>query len=360
MDRVNEILIQNKPPQPNMPVQEVYPEAGIGALENVVSGAPRQTMIANQPHMLAYINPQEEALIQSQRGGMPAFEGPGGVPAYWSWTDPSSWGDGKGYTGNSVVGKTVANAFSSTKNAVVDTVKEVATLGAADTATYNNGGGGGDTNYTVTSGDTLSDIATANDMSVGEIQAANPAITDTDFIQTGQILDLSGAGSGSATYAGGVGTGGIGSEPADVGGAPVVPVALNDVETILARDYGWTDNGDGTLTDTNGNIYNNGGPEPDRSFIPAPVVPAPVVPYGAGSLPGDFEATGTSPAPVVPAPVVPTGGDQGVDAEAFSTVGTRVGTIVPLNDVLTPAEIAAANFEAEVAAREVEPLAQIQ
>ena len=63
MDRVNEILIQNKPPQPNMPVQEVYPEAGIGALENVVSGAPRQTMIANQPHMLAYINPQEEALI---------------------------------------------------------------------------------------------------------------------------------------------------------------------------------------------------------------------------------------------------------------------------------------------------------
>jgi hypothetical protein len=57
-------------------------DRGMGALGNVISGAPRQTEIMGQPHMLAYINPQEEALIQSQRSGMPAFEGPGGVPAY--------------------------------------------------------------------------------------------------------------------------------------------------------------------------------------------------------------------------------------------------------------------------------------
>ena len=44
---------------------------------------PRQTEIMGQPHMLAYINPQEEALIQSQRGGMPALEGPEGVPAFY-------------------------------------------------------------------------------------------------------------------------------------------------------------------------------------------------------------------------------------------------------------------------------------
>ena len=76
MDRVNAIVQKNQMPQAMMGQPEpAYPDAGIGALENVVSGAPRQTEIMGQPHMLAYINPQEEALIQSQRGGMPALEG---------------------------------------------------------------------------------------------------------------------------------------------------------------------------------------------------------------------------------------------------------------------------------------------
>jgi hypothetical protein len=74
-------------------------DRGMGALGNVISGAPRQTEIMGQPHMLAYINPQEEALIQSQRSGMPAFEGPGGVPAFWTLTEPSTWFDGGGYQG---------------------------------------------------------------------------------------------------------------------------------------------------------------------------------------------------------------------------------------------------------------------
>ncbi len=41
---------------------------------------PRQTMIEDQPHMLAYINPQEEMMLRRMGGtGQP---GPGGVPAY--------------------------------------------------------------------------------------------------------------------------------------------------------------------------------------------------------------------------------------------------------------------------------------
>jgi hypothetical protein len=84
-------------------------DRGMGALGNVISGAPRQTEIMGQPHMLAYINPQEEALIQSQRSGMPAFEGPGGVPAYAFW------------------------------DRVKDTWKEVTSGGKADTETYNSG-----------------------------------------------------------------------------------------------------------------------------------------------------------------------------------------------------------------------------
>ena len=95
-------------------------DRGMGALGNVISGAPRQTEIMGQPHMLAYINPQEEALIQSQRSGMPAFEGPGGVPAYAFW------------------------------DRVKDTWKEVTSGGKADTETYNSGGGGGKTTTTPT------------------------------------------------------------------------------------------------------------------------------------------------------------------------------------------------------------------
>ena len=41
---------------------------------------PRETNIANQPHRLAYINPEEEMMLKAQGGsGMP---GPGGIPAY--------------------------------------------------------------------------------------------------------------------------------------------------------------------------------------------------------------------------------------------------------------------------------------
>jgi len=51
---------------------------------------PRQTMIANQPHMLAYINPGEEMMLRDMGGtGQP---GPGGVPAY----PPGGYGGGFG------------------------------------------------------------------------------------------------------------------------------------------------------------------------------------------------------------------------------------------------------------------------
>ncbi len=75
------------PPTP--PAPEPNPMAGgIGGgaplmppLAMMGGGAvPRKTMIANQPHMLAYINPGEEMMLRDMGGtGQP---GPGGVPAY--------------------------------------------------------------------------------------------------------------------------------------------------------------------------------------------------------------------------------------------------------------------------------------
>jgi murein DD-endopeptidase MepM/ murein hydrolase activator NlpD len=87
--------------------------------------------------------------------------------------------------------------------------------------TDGGGGGGGDdggndnnNSTTVQAGDTMSEIAEANNMSVEELAAANN-ITNVDQIQVGQTLDLSGANSGSSTYNNGVGAGGIGSNNND-------------------------------------------------------------------------------------------------------------------------------------------------
>ena len=104
MDRVNAIVQKNQMPQ--VAPEPVYPDAGMGALENVVSGAPRQTEIMGQPHMLAYINPQEERMLRDAGGaGLP---GPDGVPAYWFHSD-----DGPSFSESvSKASDSVSNFFS--------------------------------------------------------------------------------------------------------------------------------------------------------------------------------------------------------------------------------------------------------
>ena len=68
-----------------------------GAFANMV---PRQTMIRDQPHMLAYINPTEEQMLRDMGGsGMP---GPDGVPAYdHNWL----------HSGAQKVGGAISNTF---------------------------------------------------------------------------------------------------------------------------------------------------------------------------------------------------------------------------------------------------------
>ena len=72
MNRVNAIRSGNQP-QPQPQSQGQY-----GAFAEMV---PRQTEIMGQPHMLAYINPEEEQALRDMGGsGLP---GPDGVPAYY-------------------------------------------------------------------------------------------------------------------------------------------------------------------------------------------------------------------------------------------------------------------------------------
>jgi len=145
-----------------------------GALESI----PRLTTINGQPHMLAYINPEEEGLIQEYRENTPPIVGPNGVPAYGWFSDTFGGGssstpaassnddddDGPGFfesIGNAItsVGSAISNTVSSAVDYVSDAgsaaietisniasnvgsvasdvVTEVVTLGAADTQTFN-------------------------------------------------------------------------------------------------------------------------------------------------------------------------------------------------------------------------------
>ena len=97
MDRVNAIMQQNQMSQNMMAApqpQPSYPDAGIGELDNVVSGVPRQAELMNQPHMLAYINPQEEQMLRDAGGA--GIAGPDGIPVYgWvsdTWSEIKSGG----------------------------------------------------------------------------------------------------------------------------------------------------------------------------------------------------------------------------------------------------------------------------
>jgi len=95
---------------------------------NMGGSVPRETNIAGQRHSLAYINPFEEDLLNTQyRGGegqpVPPFAGPGGVPAYPSVDD--------GY-GNK---KTTEERVAAPSNRVV---REVTGPGKDDIKTVSN------------------------------------------------------------------------------------------------------------------------------------------------------------------------------------------------------------------------------
>lgn len=52
-------------------------------LGSMMATAPRRTNIMGEPHMLAYINPQEEMVLRQMGGsGLP---GPSGIPSYFQF-----------------------------------------------------------------------------------------------------------------------------------------------------------------------------------------------------------------------------------------------------------------------------------
>ena len=154
-----------------------------GALKSI----PKNTMINGQPHQLSYINPEEAAMLKRMGG---SGRNVNGIPAYdWSWSEssfnPSNWGgnntnsapaassnnnddDDKGAietffdniveVGSNVISGTV-DFVSDVGQAAADTVVEIATLGTADTETYNEDKY--NLNYDATGGNTTTATTTS-------------------------------------------------------------------------------------------------------------------------------------------------------------------------------------------------------
>lgn len=232
MDRVNAIVQKNQMPQ--VAPEPVYPDAGMGALENVVSGAPRQTEIMGQPHMLAYINPQEEQMLRDAGGaGLP---GPDGVPAYFfhdrvsnffsgitTTNDNSSNNDGPAPT-------VFYNDYSDPSNPVLDTSSAVEARRVGDSTGSSDYALANDTNFNTNFNNFGSNSANAAAVNAAVAEAVEYGNNNTSSVTTPTtvapvtVVD-SNVSSGSSQ----------GVTPSYITGALPLPSTDRTADTVLAE-----------------------------------------------------------------------------------------------------------------------------
>ena len=94
----------------------------------LASFIPRQTSIMGQPHMLAYINPKEEQILQDYRGNAPVLSGPAGVPSYGFWDSVKDFfggGSDSSSSNNSSSSSSSDNNSSSSAKTNQDRINEI-------------------------------------------------------------------------------------------------------------------------------------------------------------------------------------------------------------------------------------------
>ena len=234
---------------------------------------PRRTMIANQPHMLAYINPQEEMLLRQLGGtGQP---GPMGVPAYPPGDGGFGFGGSGGYGGGGGFGgfggsespgggyggpsqEEINNAFAIAEAAVANaSVDADSGMGAAIGST----GGASD----IGSGVGFLDVSDGGSGYVDSGTDVSAGVTGTDFDFGMGSVD----GVGSSAGEGDVG---ITIDPYDN------PYAIDITDTNI-----YTENPDGTYT------VEDGEPDPIEIDEPDPIINTGFPENPEEGPPDDFE-----------------------------------------------------------------------
>ena len=112
--------------------------------------------------------------------------------------------------------------------------------GSSDSGSSSSGGGSSSSasttaNTTVKKGDSLSQIAAANNTSVAAIVAANPGITNVNKINVGQKLKIP-KNTGESTYAAGIGAGGSGAVTHNKDGSITVATGTKDSTEFRPSD----------------------------------------------------------------------------------------------------------------------------
>ena len=234
---------------------------------------PRRTMIANQPHMLAYINPQEEMLLRQLGGtGQP---GPMGVPAYPPGDGGFGFGGSGGYGGGGGFGgfggseapgggyggpsqEEINNAFAIAEAAVANaSVDADSGMGAAIGST----GGASD----IGSGVGFLDVSDGGSGYVDSGTDVSAGVTGADFDFGAGSVD----GVGSSAGEGDVG---ITIDPYDN------PYAIDITDTNI-----YTENPDGTYT------VEDGEPDPIEIDEPDPIINTGFPENPEEGPPDDFE-----------------------------------------------------------------------
>jgi len=267
---------------------------------------PRRTVIANQPHMLAYINPQEEMLLR-QLGGT-GQAGPMGVPAYPPDDGGFSPDGGGGYGGGGGFGgfggsegpggyegpsaAEIANAFAIAEAAVANASVDVDSgMGAAIGST----GGLNDTSFTGTDGASANVTGTDFDSGAGSVDGVSDVGVSDLGVSTETIGGNIGLSGEEFDDIGLVNTTGSGSVSAgapendfDFGAGSVDPYAIDIQDTNI-----YTENTDGTFTVTDGEpdpIDTNTGPVDTNTGFPENPEEGP---------PDDFEPPVNEPEPEI-------------------------------------------------------------
>jgi hypothetical protein len=152
---------------------------------------PRRTVISDQPHMLAYINPQEANLLKGLGGsGLP---GPGGVPAYdWSF---SGWvNDTFGTSIKDSSGNVASNKSDNTTPMPTNTSVDFTLPGSDDPVATIDYGNDNDGITNVTYHDD-NDNKPATTVVTGSSGYPSLDATANNVVSTGTLVDLSGAAS---------------------------------------------------------------------------------------------------------------------------------------------------------------------
>ena len=348
MDRVNAIVAKNQPASMPMQAPESYPDQGMGALENVVSGAPRQTEIMGQPHMLAYINPQEENLLQNYRGDAPVMAGPDGVPAYffhsgWSWS-----GSKKSSTttndkpSGAPAPTTFYNDYSDPDNPVLDTSSAVEDRRRGDGSTSSEYALANDKNFTpaATTDDdkpaaTQSQATSSSGNSLTESLANFFTPNDGASYVGGQLVDdNTGAriSSGGTTSTGNVISGIANSESNDIQGP--MPAGTDFTGSQIGQNNDVAD-----PYDSSGNLTTSYDTSTGK-FTETPTVSTPTV-----STPTVIAPTVSTPTPtplpeIINVPAPPSGTDQNTGAQPVYLQPNTAGAL--------PQETALADVQKEL------------